>query len=69
LWKIDKGTKSGTTTASYSDALNWMVSELSQKTILLKNTHASQSLKYRLLGYTTEGGVAKELVSEVILLA
>jgi len=69
LWKVDTGSREGTTTASYADALDWKVSELSQKTILLKNTHASLSLKYKLLGYATEGGVAKELVAETTLLA
>lgn len=51
MWKIDKGSKSGTTTASYVSALDWQVEELSSKTILLKNTHGSLSLKYKLLGY------------------
>lgn len=69
MWKIDKGSKSGTTTASYTTALDWMVSELGQKTILLKNTHGSLSLKYKLLGYAAEEGVAKELVTETTLLA
>jgi hypothetical protein len=68
MWKIDKGSKTGTTTESYANALDWKVSELGQKTILLKNTHASLSLKYKLLGYATDGGVAKELVGETTLL-
>jgi hypothetical protein len=50
MWKIDKGSKTGTTTASYVSALDWAVSELGQKTMLLKNTHGSLSLKYKLLG-------------------
>ncbi len=69
MWKIDSGTKTGTTTASYAEALNWLCHELGSKTILLKNTHASNSLKYRLLGYVTEGGFSKELVAETTLLA
>ncbi len=69
MWKIDKGSTSGTTTASYATALDWKVSELGQKTMLLKNTHGSLSLKYKLLGYAAEGGVAKELVAETTLLA
>jgi len=68
MWKIDKDSKTGTTTESYADALEWMASELGQKTILLKNTHASLSLKYKLSGYTVDGGIAKELVAETILL-
>jgi len=69
MWKIDKGSRTGTTAASYADALDWMVSELGQKTMLLKNTHASLSLKYKLSGYAAEGGITKELVAETTLLA
>ena len=69
MWKIDEGSKTGTTTASYANALDWKVADLGQKTILLKNTHESLSLKYKLLGYTAEGGIAKELVAETTLLA
>ena len=69
MWKIDKGSQTGTTTASYVSALDWKVAELSSKTILLKNTHASLSLKYKLLGYAVESGVAKELIAETTLLA
>ena len=69
MWKIDKGSKNGTTTASYATALDWEVSELGQKTMLLKNTHGSLSLKYKLLGYAGQGRVAKELVAETTLLA
>ncbi|MCK4814668.1 hypothetical protein KA005_02770, partial [bacterium] len=68
MWKIDKGSKTGTATASYASALDWKVEELGSKTILLKNTHASVSLKYKLLGYVAEGGIAKELVTETTLL-
>jgi hypothetical protein len=68
LWKIDKGSSTGTTTASYASALDWMVSELAQKTILLKNTHASYSLKYKLLGYAAQGSIAATLVAETTLL-
>ncbi len=69
MWKVDVGSKEGTATASYADALDWKVSELGQKTMLLKNTHASVSLKYKLLGYAADGGIAKELVAEATLLA
>ncbi len=69
MWKIDKGSSTGTTTASYADALDWKAAELGQKTILLKNTHVSVSLKYKLSGYAAEGGIAKELVAETTLLA
>lgn len=69
MWKVDTGSKTGTTTASYVSALGWNVSELGQKTMLLKNTHGSLSLKYKLLGYVVGDGVAKELVAETTLLA
>jgi len=69
VWKIDNGSVSGTTTASYATALDWMVSELGKKTILLKNTHGSLSLKYKLSGYATKDGIAKELVVETTLAA
>ena len=68
MWKIDKGSKTGTTTESYANALDWKVGELSSKTILLKNTHASLSLKYKLLGYAVDTGIGKELVAETTLL-
>jgi len=67
MWKIDNGSTTGTTTASYADALGWNTRELSHKTILLKNTDTAQSLEYKLLGYTAEGGIAKELVAETTL--
>jgi len=69
LWKIDKGSENGTAAASYATALDWMVEELGQKTILFKNTHGNLSLKYRLVGYTAMNGIAKELVAETTLSA
>jgi len=69
MWKVDSGNGTGTTTATYADALDWKCHELSKKTILLKNTHGSLSLKYKLLGYAKEGGFSKELVAETELLA
>ena len=69
MWKIDSGTKAGATTASYVSALDWEVSELAQKTMLLKNTHGSLSLKYKLLGYAMDDGFSKELVTETTLSA
>lgn len=67
--KINRSSKTGTTTASYASALDWMMNELGSKTILLKNTGASQSLKYELLGYATQDGIARELVAETTLSA
>ena len=69
MWKVDKGSNTGTTTEAYADALDWKAEELGQKTILLKNTHASASLKYKLSGYVAEDGVARELVTGTTLLA
>ena len=69
MWKIDKGSITGTTNTSYASALDWHTAELGKKTILLKNTHASFSLKYKLSGYATENGIVKELVPETTLLA
>lgn len=69
MWKVDKGSASGTTTASYASELDWRAIELGSKTILLKNTHASNSLKYKLTGYVAQEGIAKELVAETTLLA
>lgn len=69
MWKVDQGSSSGTTAASYANALDWKVSELAQKTMLLKNTSGSQSLKYKLLGYATKDGLSRELVAETTLLA
>jgi hypothetical protein len=69
MWKVDSGSQSGTTAAGYADALRWGTEELGKKTILLKNTHGSLSLKYKLLGYAKEGGFSKELVNETELLA
>ena len=67
MWKVDQGSLTGTTTASYASALDWKVEELGSKTILLKNTHASLSLKYKLSGYAVEDGIDKELVAETTL--
>jgi hypothetical protein len=67
MWKVDKGSLTGVTTANYTSVLDWKTAELGNKTILLKNTDISQSLKYKLLAYAVEGGNAKELAAETIL--
>ncbi len=69
MWKIDKGTVPGTTTAVYVSALIWLCSDLRSKIILLKNTHATLSLKYKLFGNAFDSGITKELVTETTLLA
>ena len=67
MWKIDTGTKSGTATASYVTALDWPTSELGAKTILLENTHATLTLKYKLLAYAISDGLDITLVPETTL--
>ena len=67
MWKIDRGSITGTTNVSYVSALSWCTAELGVKTILMKNTHGSFSLKYRIRGSATEDGIAKELVGESTL--
>ena len=69
MWKADKGSMTGITTASYASALDWKVEELREKTIVLKNTHASLSLKYKLLVYASAEGIAGEEVEETTLAA
>jgi len=67
VWKLDNGSKTGTTTAAYVTAHDWAVSELGDKTILLENTHATLTLKYRLIGYAVQGGLDITLVPETTL--
>ena len=69
MWKIDKGTLTGTTSAFYSSVLDWQTAELGKKTVLLTNTHASFSLKYKISGYAAENGIVKDLIPETTLLA
>jgi hypothetical protein len=67
MWKIDTGTKTGTTTAAYVTALDWLTSELAAKTMLLENTHATLTLKYKLLAYAVATGRPITLVAETTL--
>jgi hypothetical protein len=69
MWKIDRGTQNGVSTESYAAALTWKTQDLGAKTMLLKNTDTTNSLKYRLLGYVADDGIAQEMVSETTLLA
>jgi hypothetical protein len=72
MWKIDKGKNTGVTSGSYADALTWNCAELREKTIHLFNSHASESLYYKLLGrYSGEQTSGKEdvLVNETSLTA
>ena len=67
MWKIDKGIKTGTTTAAYVTAHDWPTSELGAKTILLENTHATLTMKYKLFGYAHADGRSIALVAETTL--
>jgi len=67
MWKVDKGSLTGATTASYTNALDWSVEEMREKTIVLKNTHASTSLKYKLQVYAAAAGIGGEEVAETTL--
>jgi 5,10-methenyltetrahydromethanopterin hydrogenase len=67
MWKVDKGSLTGTTTAIYTNALDWGVEEMREKTIILKNTHATASLKYKLLVYAAATGIAGEEIAETTL--
>jgi hypothetical protein len=67
MWKIDTASKTGTVTAAYVTALDWTVSELGAKTILLENTHATLTLKYKLIAYAVQGGLDITIVPETTL--
>ena len=68
MWKVDRGTGSGVSAASYAVALDWKTQDLGAKTILLKNTDGAASLKYKLMGYASDSGIARELVAETAIL-
>lgn len=44
---------SGITTNDYVDAMDWITQTMSRKSILLKNTHDLNGLKYKLLTQMT----------------
>ena len=65
---------SGTTTNDYVAAMDWVTQSISRKSILLKNTHALNGLKYKLLtqmslaiSVDTQDPVQDEKVSEETL--
>ena len=65
---------SGTTTNDYVTAMDWITQTMSRKSILLKNTHALNGLKYKLLtqmalaiSKDTQDPVQDEKVSEQTL--
>jgi len=66
----------GTTTNAYVNAMDWVTQTMSRKSILLKNTHALNGLKYRLLtqmslavSIDTQEPVQDEKVAETVLVA
>jgi len=67
MWKLDKASATGITTAAYVSALDWATSELGDKTILLENTHVTLTLKYKLLAYAVATGRPITLVAETTL--
>jgi len=67
MWKLDKGSLTGTVTAAYVSAIDWTVAELAAKTMLLENTHATLTLKYKLLAYAHAAGRPVTLVAETTL--
>lgn len=67
MWKVDTDTRTGVTGAAWAPALDWPTAELGPKTILLANTHAAASLRYRLHGCAAAGGLPVALVPETAL--
>lgn len=70
--QVNTGRATGTVTAAYVSALDWDTAGLKKKTIHLFNTHATLTLKYKLLA-TYNGdqtsGKEDELVAETTLAA
>lgn len=60
---------SGTTTNSYADALDWNSEGFQNKTLILKNTHGSNSLHYKVLVRCEYDGNDAEEVAETTLAA
>jgi len=65
---------SGTTTNDYVGAMDWITQTMSRKSILLKNTHAWNGLKYKLLtqmtlivSKDTQDPIQDEKVAETVL--
>ena len=59
--------ETGNTTNDYVSVLDWDTRFLRDKSILLKNTHGSNGLKYKLLTQFYYGGVDHEEVAEQTL--
>lgn len=65
----DSGTSDGSTTSDYVNALIWICDILTRKHILLKNTHATNDLKYKVLVYAFVDGIEYTEVAETTLAA
>jgi hypothetical protein len=62
----------GTTTASYVSALDWYCQKYANKTIYLRNTHATLSMYYKLLAtYSADQALANadEVIAQTSLVA
>lgn len=60
---------SGTTTAAYVAALTWSCLLISKKLIIITNTHATLTMKYRIRGYAYGSTYYIELFPETTLAA
>lgn len=72
MWKVDKGHATGTTGAAYANALDWICSELREKTVHLFNTDGALSLYFKVLAKYHEAqtsGKEDVLVAETSLAA
>lgn len=65
----DSGTSKGTTASDYANALDWKCDLLTRKNIVLKNTHATNDLKYQVLTYAFIDGLPYTEVAETTLAA
>ncbi|MCK4824053.1 hypothetical protein KA005_50335 [bacterium] len=63
----DSGNSDGTTASDYADALDWKCDLLTKKNILLKNTHVTSDLKYRVYTYAFEDSLPYAEVAETTL--
>lgn len=59
----------GTTVNAYANALEWTCPGIKNKGIMLKNTHATNDLKFKVLTYRHPSGQSKEFISETTLAA
>jgi hypothetical protein len=73
LWKARKVLSdrvTGTTTDAYANALDWFCSGFAKKTFVLKNTHLTRSLHYKVIILSeSAAGENFETIQETLLLA